>query len=152
MIILLCPGLIPTIALCPGHTPIIMLSPGLIPTIALCPGLIPMTLLCPGLIPRLLCVGLGMRLGSIFLRCNDHSTPYNSVCLLLFLFLTLSLLVTVDLLCLKWYVTELPLRARLICGMSQLSHETRNFNSDLMVSRWRPHFSQSTVREHDRLT
>ena len=79
-------GLIPTITLCPG----------LIPIMALCPGLIPIIALCPGLIPRLLCVGLAKRLGSIFLRCDDHSTPYNSVRLLLFLFLTLSLLINLD--------------------------------------------------------
>ena len=68
----------------------------LFPIILLCPGLIPITVLFHGLIPRLLCVGLAKRVGSIFLRYDDHSTPYNSVCLLLFLFLTLSLLVNLD--------------------------------------------------------
>ena len=39
-----------------------------------------------------------------------------------------------------------------ISQLSQCHHETHGFNCDLTVSWWRPHFSQSTVHEHDRLS
>ena len=39
-----------------------------------------------------------------------------------------------------------------ISQLSQCHHETHSFSCDLMVSWWRPHFSQSTVHEHDRLS
>ena len=36
--------------------------------------------------------------------------------------------------------------------LSRCNRETHGFSCDLTVSRWRPHFSRFTVREHGRLT